>query len=54
MESLNDELENNHYSPWVDSTAKSNASRLRQIFQMLDKYTLENVEHRPAIKRNTT
>ena len=53
MESLNEELENNHYSPWVDSTAKSNASRLRQIFQTLDRYALENVERRPGIGRNS-
>ena len=49
MESFNEELENNHYSPWVDSTAKSYTSRLRQIFQTLDKYALENVEHRLGI-----
>ena len=52
MESLNKELENNHYSPWVDSTAKSNTSRLRQIFQTLERYALENVERRPGIGRN--
>ena len=54
MESLNEKLENNHYSPWTDSTAKSNASRLRQIFQTLDRYALENVERRPGIGRNST
>ena len=53
MESFNEEMENNHYSPWVDSTAKSNASRLRQIFQTLDRYALENVEHHPRIGRNS-
>ena len=53
MESLNEELENNHYSPWVDSTAKSNASRLQQIFQTLDRYALENVERRPGIGRSS-
>ena len=53
MESLNEELENNHYSPWVDSIAKSNASRLRQIFQTLDRYALENVERRLGIGRNS-
>ena len=53
MESLNEELENNHYSPWIDSTTKSNASRLRQIFQTLDRYALENVERRPGIGRSS-
>ena len=44
MESLNLEFERNHYVPWVNSTAKSNASRLRLLFQTLDHYALEHYE----------
>jgi hypothetical protein len=53
MESLNEEFENNKYAPWVDSTAKSNASRLRLIFQTLDRYALENVEPLPVVGRQS-
>ena len=49
MESLNVEFERNHYVPWVNSTAKSNASRLRLIFQTLDRYALEHCEIQPDI-----
>ena len=53
-ESLNQEFEKNHYVPWVNSTAKSNASRLRLIFQTLDCYPLEHCEVEPAIGRTAS
>jgi hypothetical protein len=54
MEALNADFERNGYVPWKNGTAKSTASRLRLIFQTLDRYALENVEAQPALGRNVT
>jgi hypothetical protein len=49
VESLNEEFENAGYVPWKHSTAKSNANRLRLIWQALDHYAVKNVEKRPPV-----
>ena len=54
MKSLNLEFERNHYVPWINSTAKSNASRLGLLFQTLDRYALEHCEVQPDIGRTAS
>ena len=51
MESLNDSFVKSRYVPWQNTLAKSIASRLRVIFQTLDRYALANVGPKPAIGR---
>lgn len=52
MESLNAEFQKSGYLPWKNSSAKSNATRLRRIFQTLDRYALANVEPKPSLARS--
>ena len=51
MESLNESFVRSGYVPWQNTSAKSVASRLRLIFQTLDRYALENVEPNPSLDR---
>ena len=49
MESLNEPFVRSGYVPWKNTSTKSVASRLRLIFQTLDRYALENVEPNPSL-----
>ena len=51
MESLNDSFVKFGYVSWQNTSVKSIASRLRVIFQTLDRYTLANVGPKPGIGR---
>jgi len=54
MESINDHFVNSDYFPWRNSTTKSNATKLRMIFQSLDRYALANVLVQPMIGHPAT
>ena len=51
MEFLNESFVRSGYVPWQNTSAKSIASRLRLIFQTLDRYALENVKPNPSLGR---
>ena len=52
MESLNAEFDKLGYIPWQNGTAKSNAKRLRLIWQTLYHYALQAVEKQPTVGRS--
>lgn len=52
MDSLNEEFIKCKYVPWVNSTAKSNASKLRLIWITLDHYAVANAVPVPAVGGN--